>query len=387
MRVPLPWEWICMNAVVAWLRGFIPAPINAGKRERVIGCIGAGIGLLFTEWVSHAALGGLNPWFIAPMGASAVLLFAVPSSPLAQPWSILGGNVIAALVGIACARHISDPALAASVAVASAIAAMFALRCLHPPSGAVALTAVLGGPAVQAAGYRFALWPVGVNSIFLLLAALAFNNLLRRRYPHAVAHHANQHRTSDPLPTERVGFTRADLDQALSEYGELLDVNKDDLEELFLHAEAHAYRRHFGRIRCADLMSKDVVCVPASTSPAEAWHLLTKHRIKALPVINADETLAGIVSLHDFIVRAHDRQPPFEWPPRLQNEQRIEQIMTRKVHTARAEQAAIELVPLFSNAGFHHLPVLDAQHRVIGMVTQSDLIAALYRARAEEAVA
>jgi CBS domain-containing membrane protein len=176
-----------MDKFMAWLRHFIPVPINGRKREKLAGCIGAWVGLMFTEMVSKVALGDLNPWFIAPMGASAVLLFAMPSSPLAQPWSIIGGNIISALIGVACARNIGDPMLAASVAPALAIAAMFALHCLHPPSGAVALTAVLGGPAVLDTGYRFAFMPVAINSVFLLAAALLFNNLLRRRYPHRAA--------------------------------------------------------------------------------------------------------------------------------------------------------------------------------------------------------
>ncbi len=374
-----------MNDVRAWLRGFIPAPINAGRREKLCACLGAWIGLMFAGLVSKATLGNFNPWFIAPMGASAVLLFGVPSSPLAQPWSLVGGNIVSALVGIVCAQSIGDPILAASAAVAVAIAAMFALRCLHPPSGAVALTAVLGGPTVLASGYRFALWPVGLNSIFLLTAALIFNNLLRRRYPHAHIHHANPHGTADPLPTERLGFTRADLDEVLKSHQQLLDVDPDDLEEIFRHAELNAYHRRFGQIRCADLMSKDVITVQQSASPQAVWRLLAKHRIKALPVVDDAGMLAGIVSLHDMMIGHEHDVPAGFWPPQLPLVEHIEQLMTRDVRTATPDQLITELVPLFSDAGYHHLPVVDAQHRVIGMVTQSDLVAALYRARLEEA--
>ncbi|KIF80701.1 HPP family protein [Noviherbaspirillum autotrophicum] len=373
-----------MNDVRAWLRGFIPAPINAGRREKLCACLGAWIGLMFAGLVSKATLGNFNPWFIAPMGASAVLLFGMPSSPLAQPWSLVGGNIVSALVGIVCAQSIGDPILAASAAVAVAIAAMFALRCLHPPSGAVALTAVLGGPTVLASGYRFALWPVGLNSIFLLTAALIFNNLLRRRYPHAHLHHANPHGTADPLPTERLGFTRADLDEVLKSHQQLLDIDPDDLEEIFRHAELNAYHRRFGQIRCADLMSKDVITVQQSTSPQAVWRLLAKHRIKALPVVDDAGMLAGIVSLHDMMIGHEHDVPAGFWPPQLPRVGHIEQLMTRDVRTATPDQLITELVPLFSDAGYHHLPVVDAQRRVIGMVTQSDLVAALYRARLEE---
>src|SRR6185436_10202571 len=98
------------------------------------------------------------------------------------------------------------------LAVFLAIAAMFALRCLHPPSGAVALTAVLGGPAVHAAGYGFVLVPVALNSLLLLGVALLFNNATGRRYPHSQqADGQHAHRTADGPPTERLGFTPADL--------------------------------------------------------------------------------------------------------------------------------------------------------------------------------
>lgn len=146
---------------------------------------GALIGILITGYVTGLALGmGMGfPLLVAPMGASAVLLFAAPASPLAQPWSILGGNTIAALMGISIYILVPDPLLAAGIAVAISIGAMSLWGCLHPPSGAVALTAVLGGSEVHAMGYKFAIWPVGVNSILLLVVALLFNNLTGVRYP------------------------------------------------------------------------------------------------------------------------------------------------------------------------------------------------------------
>jgi len=220
-----------------WLAGFVPAPLNVSWRERVLGCVGAGLGILGAAWLSHRLLAGFDPWFIAPMGASAVLVFAAPASPLAQPWSLVCGNVVSAFVGVACALGVGDLAFAAGLAVAGAIAAMFALRCLHPPGGAVALTAVLGGPAIHALGVRFVLWPVAIDSLLLLLGALLFNVSMRRRYPH-VAHGHVQPAHAAPL-----GLTMADLHAALRTHGELLDVSEDDLEELFLQAEDIARRR------------------------------------------------------------------------------------------------------------------------------------------------
>lgn len=361
----------------------MPLPIHAGKKERIYGCVGAFIGLLFTEWISKIALGDLNLWFIAPMGASAVLLFAVPSSPLAQPWSIIGGNLVSAFIGISCAKWIGNPALAAAVAVALAIGAMLALRCLHPPSGAVALTAVLGGPAVTASGYHFLLQPVGVNSIFLLIAALLFNNILHRRYPHSAAPHKNLHQTVDPPPMERLGITRKDMQTALEAHAEILDVNEDDLQELFLQTESQALQRHSGGIRCRDIMSKDVVVVHHAASVFSAWALLEKHKIHALPVVDDARALVGIVTLHDFFDKYEGNAELSSPLPTLKNVGRVEHIMARQIKTTSAEETVSALVSTFLGEIFHHLPVIDEQRRVIGMITQSDLIGALYRAAIE----
>lgn len=355
----------------AWLRTFVPMPVAANRRERLKSCLGALIGLALTEWICRQFLQGFNPWFIAPMGASAVLLFGVPSSPLAQPWSIIGGNLVAATVGVAAARWIPDPGLAAGVAVAGAIALMFQLRCVHPPSGAVAVTAVFGGPAVQALGFGFVVIPVAINSMLLLLTALAFNNVTRRRYPHRPPETAAQHQTKDAPPSKRVGFTRADLDAVLAARGEFLDIEEDDLEAILVAAELRAYSRRFGDVRCGDIMSRDVVSVRPGQLAADAAALLTRHHIKALPVVDRQRRLLGIVTQSDFF-RAHNVKS------RRVNGA-VRDLMTRAVITARADQPIVNLAQAFSDGGLHHVPVLDERNCVVGIVTQSDLVAALLR--------
>lgn len=366
-----------MHPFLFWLRSFWPAPLTAGWREIWLGCLGAGLGVLGTEWLSHQALGSHNLWFVAPIGASALLLFALPASPLAQPWPFLGGNLVAALVGVGCASWLGPSGVAAGLALALSIVFMHALRCLHPPSGAIALTAVLGGPAVTQLGLRFVLWPVAVNSVLLLLLALLFNNLLRRRYPHQALPQAHPHRTTDPLPSKRQGFTREDLDAALAARSELLDISRDDLEDILTQAQVHALQRQWGTVRCGDIMSRDVVHIGPRDSVDEAWDRLARHKVKALPVVLADGTLVGIVSLHDFFI-GHSAPDPRRLPV-MSTARHVEDIMTRQVRTARPEQPMVELVGLFSDGGLHHMPVVDARERVVGMITQSDLVAALFR--------
>ncbi|RZI39948.1 HPP family protein [Herbaspirillum sp. HC18] len=384
-----------MKKILDWLREALPQPVAVGGIERLRACCGTLVGVFLTGYIASAILGpdAVSPVLIAAIGSSAVLVFALPSSPLAQPWPVVGGNVISALVGIACAHWLGDSGVAAALAVSCAIGAMLALRCLHPPGGAIALTAVLGGPAVREAGIKFAATPVALNSFLLLAVALVFNNATRHRYPHrSHTGPANKHNTADAPPSGRLGFTRDDLDDVLKHYNEVLDVSRDDLESLFMQAEMHAYRRRFGEITCADIMSRDLVTAEFGTELEEAWTLLRRHKIKALPVVDRARRVTGIVTFVDFMKHANlDIHEGFETKlrqfirrtARLHSDKAevVGQIMTRNVRTVRADMHIVELVPLLSDIGLHHVPVLDDERRLVGMITQSDLIAALYRGR------
>ena len=344
-------------------------------------------------------MGNAAVWLIAPMGASAVLLFCLPGSPLAQPWPVIGGNLVSALVGVSCVKLFGLGVLTAPLAGGLAIGAMFALRCLHPPGGAVALTAVLAGPAIQAMDYEFALVPVALNSSLMVGAALLVNNLTGRRYPHT--QHSlldNKHETKDAAPTARLGFQREDLDDVLSHYNQVLDVSRDDLENIILATEAHAYQRRFGVITCGAIMSKDVISAEYETELGEAWRSMRYHHVHAMPVLNPAGRVVGMVAQSDFLRHA-DLDDFRTLGARLRNllrrtradhpdkPQVIGQIMTEAVQGAYVDTPIVELVPLMANAGLHHIPVLDREERFAGIVTQSDVIAALYQSRLSEPVA
>lgn len=383
-----------MDKLKQWLRCFVPDRIAVNYAERLRAGVGACLGILCTGLVTILVQGDATtiPYLIAPMGASAVLLFAVPSSPLAQPWSIIGGNTTAAIIGVASAMWITHPTTAAAVAVSLSIVAMLALRCLHPPSGAVALTAVVGGASIHAQGYWFVLAPVALNSVILLLVAIVYNNATRRPYPHLSA--KPEHELAKEIPAEiRFGFNTEDLNAALKDYNQVLDVSSSDLQSLLQQTEMHAYRRRFGEIICADIMTRDVVSVAFGTLLEDAWQLMRQHKIKALPVIDRSRRVEGIITQANFMQHANlevyegfdAKLKRFIRRTRALSSPKPEvvgQIMTSPAVTAAANMHIIELIPLMLQTKVHHhIPVVDDERRLVGMVTQSDLVSVLYHGR------
>ncbi|RWA67447.1 HPP family protein [Mesorhizobium sp.] len=345
-------------------RLFVPILAGATLRERLTACIGATIGIALTGVISGLAMGS-GPhvaMLVAPMGASAVLLFAVPSSPLAQPWSIIGGNTISALVGVTVAHFVHNPVIASGLAVALAIAAMSFTRSLHPPGGAAALTGVLGGPAVISAGFLFPFVPVALNSIILVTLGFLFHKLSRRNYPHVHQPAANSHGTADRPPAERVGFRPEDVDAALAALDETFDIDRDDIERLLRQVELQAMVRSQRRLLCQDIMSRDVISVPENAGAEEARKQLLDHNIRTLPVVDAEARLVGAVGLRE-LTRATDT---------------VKGVMS-KAGTASPDTPAMSLLPVLTDGRSHAVVIVDAGRHILGLITQTDLLAAAAR--------
>ena len=327
---------------------------------------------------------------VASMGASAVLLFAMPMSPLAQPWPLVGGTLISAFIGITCGQQITDPWLASAVAVSMSILVMHLTHSLHPPGGALALVSVLGGEAIRAEGYAFMLLPVGLNVLLMLVLGLVINNLLPgHRYPSGPQRKDSKHHHDDPTPLARLGLNQEDLHLALRDLDTFIDISEGDLGRVFAQAGAHAFRRKMGNITCGDIMSRDLVSVEYGTELEEVWALLRYHKIKAIPVVDPFRRVIGVVTLIDFLKRTElktystfkDKLVEFIRPTPGEYADKPEvvgQIMAHPVLTVSETMHIVELVPMLSDQGLHHVPVVDASKRLVGMITQSDLIAALY---------
>jgi CBS domain-containing membrane protein len=343
------------------------APILAGATlgDRMLASLGAVIGIGLTGLICTFAFGKDPhlPFIVAPMGASAVLLFAVPASPLAQPWSIIGGNTISALVGITVSRFVPDPMLAIGLAVGGAIALMSVTRSLHPPGGAAALTAVLGGPAVHAAGFGFAIVPVALNCVLLVSLGWIFHRFSRHSYPHIpAAKPANTHGTQDLPPQLRAGFRGEDVDAALTDLGEIFDIDRDDLDRLLRQVEHRAFIRSHGALSCADIMSRDVISIDGESTVDMAHMQLLDHAIRTLPVVDAANHLIGTVGLRELARPAAH----------------VVDVM-RPAATATPDAPAFALLGPLTDGSHHAVIIVDDDRRILGLVTQTDLLIALSR--------
>ncbi|AAZ98278.1 putative CBS-domain-containing membrane protein [Thiobacillus denitrificans ATCC 25259] len=233
------------------LRGWRGLKIGytVSEREHWVSAAGGLLGMLTLLWVSHIWLYGQTGVVpIASMGASAVLLFAAPHGALSQPWSVFGGHVVSALIGVACAKWLgADPLLAASLAVALSIAAMYSLRCLHPPGGATAMYAVLGGESVHALGYGYAFDPVALNAIILILMAVAFNYPFPwRRYPEVWWRQKTAETVQTPSTEEKCMIPHSDLVYALSQIDTFVDISEADLQRIYALALGHQHQQEAG---------------------------------------------------------------------------------------------------------------------------------------------
>ncbi len=332
--------------------------------ELARGGIGALLGIAVAGACARAVPGGpdLLPFIVAPMGACAVLLFAVPASPLAQPWPVLGGNTISTAVGLGAHWLVDDVLVAAALGVGAAIGVMMLLGCLHPPGGACALLAATATPAIAEQGPLFVLAPVAVNALALLLVAIVVNNLTGRRYPHRPA------AGTPPGAATQIGITTPDVERAMTRLADRLDVLPADVVAIVRDAENHALDRRLGSVPVSSIMNPDPALVHPFESLYRARMLLVQRQVKTLPVVDDERRVVGVVSIIDLFTRD------------LVELESVDTIMRTDVTTIDATTPVAELVPFMTTEGYKNLPVVDDAGRLVGMITRGELIAVLHRA-------
>jgi CBS domain-containing membrane protein len=382
------------------LRWF-PVQTDLSNKRILLSASGALIAIGLVTLVSQLSLSGRDvPFMVASIGASAVLLFAIPTSTLSSPWAFVGGHLVSVTIGVTCAQWISSVPLASAMAVSLAILGMFYLRCLHPPGGAAALMAVLGGDSVQSLGYQFVITPVLLNVLIMLACATVYWRLagIIRHNPtgDGLGLDHDWQRSDEEWLAGETPFSHDDLAHAMAGMDTYLDISQHDLGEIYARAMQQAHRHSLGELRCEEIMSQPVVYVEYGTELGEAWDLFEIHQIRGLPVVDSFRRVQGILTVTDFVHMANEfrkegeatddghqgmarrlaglrqRTPGFE-----SNKPEVAgQLMTTPVVTAQTDDQVSDLVPLFTEHAIHHLPVVDHQRKLVGMLTREDVMAA-----------
>lgn len=216
-----------------WLNRLLNfTPGSVSHTERLVSALGGFVSIFAILNVSAYYLDTQGALLIVPsMGASAVLLFAVPHGALSQPWNVVGGHLFSALIGVSCFLLVPHTFTAAGLAVGLAIGIMYYMRCIHPPGGATALAAVIGGESTHALGYQFVITPVLGNVLVILAVAVLFNYAFKwRRYPSWLI-------SDEPVEAEKRGASplieHADVVAALEQIDSYIDVSEQDLLRIF----------------------------------------------------------------------------------------------------------------------------------------------------------
>ena len=185
--------------------------------------------------VHYSSTGGqLSLLVLGSMGASTFLLFVVPHSPMSQPWPVIAGHFVSSVIGVFCAHYLHNPAIALAASVSLSILAMHALQCLHPPSAATAMIAVLGGSEIQAMGWQFCYEVVVINAGALVLLSIIINDLiLKRRYPVNHSHHPHHEQFTKDSHTSYAKLSEDNFKYALERIDGVVDIGVEELVDLY----------------------------------------------------------------------------------------------------------------------------------------------------------
>lgn len=348
-----------------------PALPRPHLRDTLRAAAGVVLGLAFVDlvlWCLTLLTGApdagflTHPLLIAPLGASAVLIFATPASPLAQPWSVVVGNGLAAACAVAILHAGLAPLPALALAAFLAVAGMTLARALHPPGGAVAVATVLAASAEHMPGLYYVVVTVVLGSAVLVVFGVLYHRAMARSYPFRAAAAAS----APPAPPERrLAPTPLVLAAALDRLrlGAILGV--DDLAQLIETAEETSVSQSVG-LTAGEIMTADLVIAKPEADWRALSALFVQHGFRSLPVVDAQGLFLGLISVQSILrpgaqglVARHLAEAMTGVPP---------------------EARLADLLPPLAQGHQPALPVVDAQGRLAGIITRSDIVAALVHA-------
>lgn len=386
---------------ISILKSLTVDPVQLNIKVKALSFLACFCAIFFIAIITQSLIGISNaPLLVASLGASAVILFFIPNSPLAQPWPFIGGQLASAFIGISSALTISETASASAVAVGGSVLIMLLLRCLHPPGAATALAPVVGGESITSMGYSYMIVPVGINVGLMILLAIIINRwVMNRDYPSAFALFTETKKQQDNIlpKTQKIGISKQDIELAIKNSDSFIDITASKLSHILSSAELNTFKRIRGDICCKEIMLDNITSVEYGTDVEVAWKLFQTKKLKAMPVVDSANRIIGILTWHDFFkyinLNAYDSlQDQFRHFIRRSSgistnkPESVGHIMTSTVISLPETTHIAELIPLMSLKGHRQIPIINAEHRLVGMVYHANLVSALYNQGLSQAI-
>ncbi|MFU1477325.1 HPP family protein [Roseovarius sp. C7] len=361
------------------LAGYGPALPWPHGGDLLKASLGAALGLLTAALVVLVWPAGAGLYLVAPLGATAVLVFCVPNAPLAQPWSALVGNMISAALALLVLWLVPPGPWQPALAVGGAIAAMMLTRSLHPPGGAVALLTVLAPEPALAAGPLYILAPIGLTTGLLVAAGVVFHRFSGRAYPFRLPPAAPPSETA-ATAQPRLGLDTDDLAALLDEFHQTANLGVADLGRLLAAAEREAAEHRFDGTACADIMTRDPLSVAPDTRLRDVARLMRDHGIKSLPVVDAAGVAQGVVQQADLIdgLTRQRGMGPMR-PAALQSRLDAGRIMRPVPLSVPQGWPVGRVLNRMAEGDVQSVLLSDPDGRLTGILTRSDILALLLR--------
>lgn len=361
-----------------------PVASRPSGKELLRACFGAGLGLavagILVSLADRVVPHTLH--LFAPLGATAVLIFALPSSPLAQPWNCVVGNTVSALYALLLVwalPSLSQTSLTA-LAVSGAIALMLLLRALHPPGGAVALLTVLASIHMQPQDWHLLIATALLSSVLVLVGVL-YHKACDRPYMQSP-----QQVDKTQRPATSLSLSEKDLQQLLQRFGQSYNLSPEDLGALLTAAEEEAIKRRLSSIRCGSVMSSSLLTIQAQTPLEEVANLFHRHLIKSLPVVDEEGEMVGRVlraDLFDWLWQGHQAKLQQNLWQRLRGTSHTAKLQSTAQELMRAPEVSVQedtpLGDLLEDLATHTVQFIAVLHgsTLVGVITRTDVIRTL----------
>ena len=361
-----------------------PVASRPSGKELLRACVGAGLGLavagILVSLADRVVPHTLH--LFAPLGATAVLIFALPSSPLAQPWNCVVGNTVSALYALLLVwalPSLSQTSLTA-LAVSGAIALMLLLRALHPPGGAVALLTVLASIHMQPQDWHLLIATALLSSVLVLVGVL-YHKACDRPYMQSP-----QQVDKTQRPATSLSLSEKDLQQLLQRFGQSYNLSPEDLGALLTAAEEEAIKRRLSSIRCGSVMSSTLLTIQAQTPLEEVANLFHRHLIKSLPVVDEEGEMVGRVlraDLFDWLWQGHQAKLQQNLWQRLRGTSHTAKLQSTAQELMRAPEVSVQedtpLGDLLEDLATHTVQFIAVLRgsTLVGVITRTDVIRTL----------